>query len=135
MAWFVAALILFVAELFVGSFYLLIISLSLLGAGLTAFLFEHSAIPILTAVFIASIGLYWIQRYSKHQKSPMETVHDDLDIGQTVQIIRHLHEQMYEVSYRGSYWQARASGNKQLAPHSTATITGKESNTLLIQPH
>ena len=133
MAWFVAALILFIAELFVGSFYLLIISFSLVGAGLAAFLFEHSAVPILTAVMIASVGLYWVQRYSKRHKNQAEAVHDDLDIGQTVQIVRHLHDQIYEVFYRGSYWQARVMNTTHLvAAHTTASIIGKESNTLLI---
>lgn len=133
MAWFVAALILFIAELFVGSFYLLIISFSLVGAGLAAFLFEHSAVPILTAVMIASVGLYWVQRYSKRHKNQAEAVHDDLDIGQTVQIVRHLHDQIYEVFYRGSYWQARVMNTTHLvAAHTTASIVGKESNTLLI---
>lgn len=133
MAWFVAALILFIAELFVGSFYLLIISFSLVGAGLAAFLFEHSAVPILTAVMIASLGLYWVQRYSKRHKNQAEAVHDDLDIGQTVQIVRHLHDQIYEVFYRGSYWQARVINTTHLvAAHTTASIVGKESNTLLI---
>lgn len=132
MAWFVAALILFIAELFVGSFYLLIISLSLVGAGLAAFLFEHAAVPILTAVMIASLGLYWVQRYSKRHKNQAEAVHDDLDIGQTVQIVRHLHDQIYEVFYRG-YWQARVMNTTHLvAAHTTASIVGKESNTLLI---
>ena len=133
MAWFVAALILFIVELFVGSFYLLIISLSLVGAGLAAFLFEHTAVPILTAVMIASVGLYWVQRYSKRHKNQAEAVHDDLDIGQTVQIVRHLHDQIYEVFYRGSYWQARVMNTAHLvAAHTTASIVGKESNTLLI---
>ena len=133
MAWFVAALILFIAELFVGSFYLLIISFSLAGAGLAAFLFEHAAVPILTAVMIASLGLYWVQRYSKRHKNQAEVVHDDLDIGQTVQIVRHLHDQIYEVFYRGSYWQARVMNTTHLvAAHTTASIIGKESNTLLI---
>ena len=133
MAWFVAALILFIAELFVGSFYLLIISFSLAGAGLAAFLFEHTAVPILTAVMIASLGLYWVQRYSKRHKNQAEAVHDDLDIGQTVQIVRHLHDQIYEVFYRGSYWQARVMNTTHLvAAHTTASIIGKESNTLLI---
>lgn len=133
MAWFVAALILFIAELFVGSFYLLIISFSLVGAGLAAFLFEHAAVPILTAVMIASLGLYWVQRYSKRHKNQAEAVHDDLDIGQTVQIVRHLHDQIYEVFYRGSYWQARVMNTTHLvAAHTTASIVGKESNTLLI---
>lgn len=133
MAWFVAALILFIAELFVGSFYLLIISFSLVGAGLAAFLFEHAAVPILTAVMIASLGLYWVQRYSKRHKNQAEAVHDDLDIGQTVQIVRHLHDQIYEVFYRGSYWQARVINTTHLvAAHTTASIVGKESNTLLI---
>ena len=125
MAWFVAALILFIAELFVGSFYLLIISFSLVGAGLAAFLFEHSAVPILTAVMIASVGLYWVQRYSKRHKNQAEAVHDDLDIGQTVQIVRHLHDQIYEVFYRGSYWQARVMNTTHLvAAHTTASIVG-----------
>jgi nodulation efficiency nfeD family protein len=55
-----------------------------------------------------------------------------LDIGQTVKILRRVSEGQYEVSYRGTTWQARALNARAAAEPSFAVIGGKEGNILLV---
>ena len=60
-------------------------------------------------------------------------MNDDLDIGQTVHILRRLHGDYYEVAYRGTHWQAQAENADAVRTTSTAVITGKNGNVLLIR--
>ena len=111
MYWFIAAVAVLVVEMFVGTLYLLIISAALAGAGAASLLFDGSAVPILT---------------------PADEAGNDLDIGQTVKILRRVSEGQYEVSYRGTTWQARALNARTAAEPSFAVIGGKEGNILLV---
>ena len=112
MYWFIAAVAVLVVEMFVGTLYLLIISAALAGAGAASLLFDGSAVPILTAAAISAVGLLYI--------------------GQTVKILRRVSEGQYEVSYRGTTWQARALNAQAAAEPSFAVIGGKEGNILLV---
>ena len=66
-------------------------------------------------------------------EAEIEAARSDLDVGQTVQIVRHLHGNQYEVFYRGAQWQAEAVGSSGTNDAQTAVITGKNGNILLIQ--
>ena len=67
------------------------------------------------------------------RRREIEAARSDLDVGQTVQIVRHLHGNQYEVFYRGAQWQAEAVGSSGANDAQTAVITGKNGNILLIQ--
>ena len=131
MYWFIAAVAVLVVEMFVGTLYLLIISAALAGAGAASLLFDGSAVPILTAA-ISAVGLFWLHGFIKRRRTPADEVSNDLDIGQTVKILRRVSEGQYEVSYRGTTWQARALNARPSAEPSFAVIGGKEGNILLV---
>ena len=105
--WFIVAAAVLIVELFVGTVYLLVVSAALFGAGLVHSKFKKTA--------------------------PRQELNDDLDIGQTVQILRRLHGDCYEVAYRGTHWQAQAENADAVQTTSTAVITGKNGNVLLIR--
>lgn len=132
MYWFIAAVAVLVVEMFVGTLYLLIISAALAGAGAASLLFDGSAVPILTAAAISAVGLFWLHGFIKCRRTPADEVSNDLDIGQTVKILRRVSEGQYEVSYRGTTWQARALNAQAAAEPSFAVISGKEGNILLV---
>ncbi|MDO5074208.1 MAG: NfeD family protein [Neisseria animaloris] len=136
-AWFIAAVLVLIVELFIGTIYLLVVSAALFGAGLTAWLFDSLAASIITAAVLAAVGVWWVHGWiKKHRRSPVdESARNDLDIGQTVQINRHLHGNLYEVHYRGTVWQAQADNGAVHAAGQTAVITGKNGNILLIHLH
>ena len=122
MYWFIAAVAVLVVEMFVGTLYLLIISAALAGAGAASLLFDG----------ISAVGLFWLHGFIKRRRTPADEVSNDLDIGQTVKILRRVSEGQYEVSYRGTTWQARALNARAAAEPSFAVIGGKEGNILLV---
>ena len=135
--WFIAAALLLILELFISTIYLMVVSAALFGAGLVAGLTGNPSAAVITAALLSAVGIYlahgWIRR---HRHSPVEeNQSNDLDIGQTVVILKHLHTDRYEVSYRGTHWQAQALNQASAAEAQTAVITGKNGNTLLIHLH
>lgn len=134
MIWFVAAAVLLIADMFLGTLYLLILSAALFAAGLTAQLFDNGTLPFAAAAVCAAVGLIWVHRLIRRRKalSAGQPFSDgnDLDSGHTVAVVRRLHNDMYEVRYRGTLWQARAENPRRA---DNAVITGKESNILFIR--
>ena len=134
--WFIAAAAVLIVELFTGTVYLLVVSAALFGAGLAALLTDSTAAAVMTAAVLSALGIWLVHGRLKQRGRlrAQEAAADDLDIGQSVQIVRRLHGDMYEVFYRGTHWQARAS-QQPVQTASTAVITGKNGNILLIRPH
>ncbi|WP_016686792.1 NfeD family protein [Neisseria sicca] len=131
-AWFIAAAAVLIVELFIGTVYLLVVSAALFGAGLVYWLIGDTSIAVAAAAVLSAVGI-WVVHSKFKKTAPRQELNDDLDIGQTVQILRRLHGDCYEVSYRGTHWQARAENADAVQTTSTAVITGKNGNVLLIR--
>ena len=54
LSWFIAAALILIFELFVGTIYLLVVSAALFGAGLAELLFGQTTISVLTAAVLAA---------------------------------------------------------------------------------
>ena len=137
LSWFIAAALILIFELFVGTIYLLVVSAALFGAGLAELLFASTTISVLTAAVLAAVGIWWAKGWiRRHRRAPeVEAARSDLDVGQTVQIVRHLHTDRYEVFYRGAQWQAQALNQAAVAEPKSGVISGKNGNILLIHLH
>ena len=131
-AWFIAAAAVLIVELFVGTVYLLVVSAALFGAGLVYWLTGDTSIAVAAAAVLSAIGI-WVVHSKFKKTAPHQELNDDLDIGQTVHILRRLHGDCYEVSYRGTHWQAQAENADAVQTTSTAVIIGKNGNVLLIR--
>lgn len=139
MMWFIAAVLLFVAEMFIGTFYLLVISASFISAGLAEWLLGTSTtVNISIASVFSIIGIFLVRRWQK-SRTPraQEQTDDDLDLGQTVVLAHALPDGLWLVRYRGTEWQAQLDG---ASAHSgdKAQITGRHGNVLriaLMQQH
>lgn len=136
-SWFIAAALILIIELFIGTIYLMVVSAALFGAGFAAYLFDDLSISIIVAAVLSAVGIWWVKGWIKrHRHSPAhEAALNDLDIGQTVHIVRHIHNDIYEVMYRGTQWQAQAANQTSMLSPQTAVITGKNGNLLLIHLH
>ena len=130
--WFIAAAAVLIVELFVGTVYLLVVSAALFGAGLVYWLTGDTSIAVAAAAVLSAAGI-WLVHGKFKKTAPRQELNDDLDIGQTVQILRRLHGDCYEVAYRGTHWQAQAENADAVQTTSTAVITGKNGNVLLIR--
>lgn len=131
-AWFIAAAAVLIVELFVGTVYLLVVSAALFGAGLVYWLTGDTSIAVAAAAVLSAAGI-WLVHGKFKKTAPRQELNDDLDIGQTVHILQRLHGDSYEVSYRGTRWQAQAENADAVQTTSTAVITGKNGNVLLIR--
>ena len=135
--WLIAAVAVFMLELFSGTVYLLVLSAALAGAGFCALLFNVNAVAsVLVAAFLSAVGTLYVYRLrGKSPKNKALQQHNDLDIGSVVQIEQPLSGGAWRVFYRGTTWEARAA-----RPHAhfqmgdNARICGKDGITLLIEP-
>ncbi|WP_416192649.1 NfeD family protein [Neisseria sp. CCUG12390] len=137
MIWFILAAALLILELFIGTIYLMVVSAALFGAGLVAWFTADTVTAILTAAVLSALGIWWARGWIRKHRKPedIENLANDLDIGQTVQIARHLHTDFYEVVYRGTHWQAQALNASSATGAQSGVITGKNGNILLIHLH
>ncbi|MFC5475224.1 NfeD family protein [Paraherbaspirillum soli] len=111
--WMVAAGVLIVAELFTGTFYLLMLAVGLAAAGLAALIGFQLEWQLIVAAVVAVVAIY-ILRHSKFGRQKKVKAERDpninLDIGQSI-TVDEWHRESGErakytarVKYRGAMW-------------------------------
>jgi membrane protein implicated in regulation of membrane protease activity len=111
--WWIAAAALVAAELLTGTFYLLVIGLALVCAGLAALAGADVPVQWLTAGGLGVVGTVMLQRW-KRRVAAATPVQADLDIGQRVRVQTWGSGGPARVAYRGSTWDAElAAGAAQ----------------------
>lgn len=136
--WAIAAVVLFIVELFSGTIYLLMLVVACICAIISSFLFNNSIISIWTAIIVALIGIIWLYRYRNtllnRQINSENQLNNDLDIGNSVILEKPLANGQWQVYYRGTLWEACF-----LTPHhdaqkgERAIIDQKNGNTLILK--
>ena len=134
MYWLIAAVILVVLEMFVGTFYLLVIAAALASVGLTEWLFATGMEFNLALLGVLCLGgIFLARRYQKRRASDHVQVNLPLDINQAVKIEQHLHDNVYQVQYRGTVWQAQLQDTQDIDIGQTAYISARQGNVLFIR--
>ena len=134
MYWLIAAVILVVLEMFVGTFYLLVIAAALASVGLTEWLFATGMEFNLALLGVLCLGgIFLARRYQKRRASDHMQVNLPLDINQAVKIEQHLHDNVYQVHYRGTVWQAQLQDTQDIGIGQTAYISSRQGNVLFIR--
>lgn len=120
--WFVLAGALIVAELFTGTFYLLMIALGVAaggGAALAGALVEWQLLAA-AAVGIAAVLLLRRSRFGRLRKSDAATDPNViLDIGQSVDVAawqQHGSQHVARVPYRGALWDVELQAGHHAVP-------------------
>ena len=132
--WLIAAVILVVLEMFVGTFYLLVIAAALASVGLTEWLFATGMEFNLALLGVLCLGgIFLARRYQKRRASDHVQVNLPLDINQAVKIEQHLHDNVYQVHYRGTVWQAQLQDTQDIDIGQTAYISARQGNVLHIR--
>lgn len=134
MYWLIAAVVLVVLEMFIGTFYLLVIAAALASVGLTEWLF-HTPIEFNLAMLamLCAVGIAVAHTYQKKRAKRTQSTNQPLDVGQSVRIEHQLHSDMYQVQYRGSTWQAQLQDASDPSSGQTAYICGRQGNILHIR--
>ena len=134
MYWLIAAVILVVLEMFVGTFYLLVIAAALASVGLTEWLFATGMEFNLALLGVLCLGgIFLARRYQKRRASAHVQINLPLDINQAVKIEQHLHDNVYQVHYRGTVWQAQLQDTQNINIGQTAYISARQGNVLFIR--
>ena len=134
MYWLIAAVILVILEMFVGTFYLLVIAAALASVGLTEWLFATGMEFNLALLGVLCLGgIFLARRYQKRRAASHAQVNLPLDVNQAVKVEQHLHDNVYQVHYRGAVWQAQLQDNSDINIGQTAYISGRQGNVLFIR--
>jgi len=105
--WWLAAILLVIAEMFSGTFYLLALALGLAAAGLAALLGVVLYGQALTAALLCTISVLGLYVWKRKAAPASVQSNFSYDIGQTVHIARWTDARCARVSYRGAEWDAQ----------------------------
>jgi membrane protein implicated in regulation of membrane protease activity len=134
--WWMAVGALVAAELFIGSFYLLMLALGCAAGALAAHLGADASTQVLAAALVgAGTTAVWHYRRARAPRSaPVESNRDaNLDIGQTLQVPVWQDDGTARVAYRGSAWNVQLRGASAAVP-GEHVIVAVQGNRLIVSP-
>ena len=105
--WWLAAVVLVIAEMNSGTFYLIAVAFGLAAAGLSAYLGMAWGGQAAIAALLCTLSVAAIYRWKQVQGPAQEQANLAYDIGQTVQAVHWTDERHARVSYRGAEWDAK----------------------------
>ncbi len=108
--WWLAAVVLVIAEINSGTFYLIAVAFGLAAAGLAAFLGMGWGGQVAIAALLCTMSIAGIYRLKQRQGPDREQSNQAYDIGQSVQALHWSDERHARVSYRGAEWDAELAG-------------------------
>ncbi|HYR05375.1 MAG TPA: NfeD family protein [Gallionella sp.] len=109
--WWLAAVVLVIAEISSGTFYLIAVAFGLAVAGLAAYMGMAWGGQAAVAALLCSASVAGIYRWRQQHARPDERSNLANDIGQTVHVVRWSDERHARVSYRGAEWDAELASN------------------------
>jgi membrane protein implicated in regulation of membrane protease activity len=130
-AWIVGGLILVIAELLSGTFYLLVLGIAALVAGAVAYAGAAFWVQALVAAGTAVAGMAMVSRHRRsRQSAPMPS----LDLGQPVTLDSWVNrgDGMARVKYRDALWDARIVGEHRGEAGETFYIRAVDGNLLTV---
>jgi membrane protein implicated in regulation of membrane protease activity len=114
--WWLAAVVLVIAEMNSGTFYLLAIAFGLAAAGLSAWLGMSWEGQAAIASLLCVAGVAGIHRWKQKRQPAQGQPNLAYDIGQTVLALQWSDERHARVSYRGAEWDAELAGTASVDP-------------------
>lgn len=108
--WWLAAVVLVIAEMSSGTFYLIAVAFGLAVAGLAAYMGMAWSGQAAVAALLCSASVAGIYRWRQRQSRSEERSNLANDIGQSVHVVQWSDERHARVSYRGAEWDAELAG-------------------------
>ena len=107
--WLGTGLILIVAELVTGTFYLLVLGIACLAGSTVSFVGLGFVPQTVVAAAVAILGALWVRKHHRPADQPQMP---SLDVGQTVRWESWINEEdrLARVEYRGASWDAKIIG-------------------------
>jgi len=134
--WWLLAIVLGLAELITGTFYLLIVALGAVLAGFAAYFGLSVTWQIFAAVLGTLIGAAILQLRHKARPASRDGRDPDtpLDVGARVEVNHWISARRSQVRYRGASWQVELADHVASAVLGTHTIERVNGNTLIVAP-
>jgi membrane protein implicated in regulation of membrane protease activity len=131
LAWAIVALVLVIAELVTGTFYLLMLGAAAFGAAAAAWLGYGFAVQSVVGAVLAGAGCYGVHLYRAQADTKRMP---PLDLGMPASFEGWLdaRSRRARVRYRGASWDAEVQGNDMLEPGSTLFVVAADGNTLKV---
>lgn len=127
LVWFILAALLFVGELFSGTFFMLVLAAAFLAGGFCAFLGLSVATQCTASALLAMVGFFVL----KNRKRVPHAHPNMLDVGQTVVVVTMgADPTKLRVKYRGAEWDAQIA--EPYNQQHTLYITDVRGSTLVL---
>lgn len=131
LAWAIVALVLVIAELVTGTFYLLMLGIAAFGAAGAAWLGYDFAVQAVVATLLAAAGCYGVHLYrARADTKRMPPI--DLGMPASFESWLDARSRLARVRYRGASWDAEVQGSDALEPGSLLFVIAAEGNTLKV---
>jgi membrane protein implicated in regulation of membrane protease activity len=131
LAWGVLGLVLVIAELLSGTFYLLVFGIAAFGAAGAAGLGLAFAVQAIIACVVAGAGCYGVHAYRANNRAQQMA---PIDAGMPASFESWIDSgaRLARVRYRGASWDARIEGAEALEPGATVYVLTADGNTLKV---
>lgn len=129
--WLAAGLILIVAEVLTGTFYLLVLGIACLAGAVVSAVAPGLGTSSAAAAAVAIFGMLWVRRLRDTREQPRMV---PLDVGQSVRWESWIDQsaRLARVSYRDAAWEAAVQGDADGAPGEVFYITDVQGSRLFI---
>jgi len=127
----VIGLVLVIAELLTGTFYLVMLGVAAFGAAGAAYLGVDFSAQVIVAALVAAIGCYGVHVYrAKNRTEQMPPI----DAGNPARFESWIDAgaRLARVRYRGASWEARVEDADALEPGATVYVLATDGNTLKV---
>ena len=129
--WVIAAAVLGIAEMLVGTFYLLVLAVAALVAALASFMDVALEWQMVAFAVVALAGCSWVRRMRLGGAKEAQAL-QNLDEGQLVEVSAFDAQGRAKVQYRGAEWTAQAVSGEDLEVGVWCIVQVK-GNTLMIR--
>jgi membrane protein implicated in regulation of membrane protease activity len=127
--WFLLALLLLGLEMATGTFYLLVLSISMMMGGSAAYYGVSLVWQLVVCALAAVVGVFILRRWKSGQVK--EVASASLDIGQPVQVLKWQENGLARVFYRGAEWNAELE-SANLPRDETLYIAAVQGSSLIL---
>lgn len=131
LAWAVAGMVLVIAELLSGTFYLLMLATAAFGAAVAAYFGQAFSVQCIVAAVLAIAGCYGVHVYRARSSAARMP---PIDAGMPASFESWLDAgaRLARVRYRGASWDARVEGTEAIEPGATVFVLATDGNTLKV---
>jgi membrane protein implicated in regulation of membrane protease activity len=131
LAWAIVGMVLVIAELLSGTFYLVMLAVAAFGAAGAAYLAQAFPTQCVVAALLGAAGCYGVHVY-RAKSAPQRMPPIDAGMPASFENWLDAGSRLARVRYRGASWDARVEGSDAIEPGATVFVLAADGNTLRV---